>query len=84
MLQEDRSRTHIDADPARIAAIYESTNQPLVQPTGRSAQSAQAAVVALQDGPLYDVVVALTLNDTGENVVYAAPPFAGLEPPVRQ
>lgn len=74
MLQEDPRRTHLDADPSRIAAIYESTNQPLVQPVGRSAQSAQAAVVAMQDGPLYDVVVALTLGETGENVVYASPP----------
>lgn len=74
MLEEDPLRTHVAAEPSRIAAIYESTNQPLVQPTGRAAQSAQAAVVALQDGPLYDVVVALTLSGSGENIVYAAPP----------
>ena len=74
MLEEDPLRTHLPAEPSRIAAIYESTNQPLVQPVGRAAQSAQAAVVALQDGPLYDVVVALTLSSTGENLVYAAPP----------
>ncbi len=74
MLEEDPLRTHVPAEPSRIAAIYESTNQPLVQPTGRAAQSAQAAVVALQDGPLYDVVVALTLSGSGENIVYAAPP----------
>ena len=74
MLEEDPQRTYVPAQPARIAAIYESTNQPMVQPTGRVAQPAQAAVVALQDGPLYDVVVALTLSGTGENVVYAAPP----------
>ena len=74
MLEEDPLRTHVPAEPSRIAAIYESTNQPLVQPTGRAAQSAQAAVVALQDGPLYDVVVALTLGGSGENIIYAAPP----------
>ena len=74
MLEEDPLRTHVPAEPSRIAALYESTNQPLVQPTGRAAQSAQAAVVALQDGPLYDVVVALTLSGTGENIVYGAPP----------
>ena len=74
MLEEDPRRTHVPAEPSRIAAIYESTNQPMVQPSGRAAQSALAAVVALQDGPLYDVVVALTLSGTGENVVYAAPP----------
>jgi type IV pilus assembly protein PilF len=74
MLQEDPMRTHVPAEPGRIAALYESTNQPLVQPTGRSAQSAQVAVVALQDGALYDVVVALTLGESGENVIYAAPP----------
>jgi Tfp pilus assembly protein PilF len=74
MLQEDPLRTHVPADPDRIAALYESTNQPLVQPTGRTAQSAQAAVVAIQDGALFDVCVALTLGDSGENVIYAAPP----------
>jgi Tfp pilus assembly protein PilF len=74
MLQEDKSRTHVPAEPERIAALYESTNQPLVQPVGRSAQSASAAVVALQDGALYDVVVALTLLESGENVIYGALP----------
>ena len=74
MLEEDPLRTHLPADPSRIAAIYDSTNQPLVQPAGRAAQSAQAAVVALQDGPLYDVVVALTLSGSGENIIYGAPP----------
>ena len=74
MLQEDPLRTHVPADPDRIAALYESTNQPLVQPTGRAAQSAQAALVAIQDGALYDVVIALTLSETGENIVYAGVP----------
>jgi tetratricopeptide (TPR) repeat protein len=74
MLQEDPLRTHVPADPARIAALYESANQPLVQPAGRAAQSAQAAVVALQQGALYDVLVALTLSESNENIIYAAPP----------
>jgi type IV pilus assembly protein PilF len=74
MLQEDPLRTHVPAEPARIAALYASTNQPLVQPAGRAAQAASAAVVALQDGALYDVLVALTLSESGENVVYRAPP----------
>ncbi len=74
MLQEDPLRTHVPADPERIAALYESTNQPAVQPVGRTSQSAQAAVVALQTGALYDVLVALTLMESGENIIYAAPP----------
>jgi Tfp pilus assembly protein PilF len=74
MLQEDPLRSHVPADPSRIAALYESTNQPLVQPAGRTAQSAQAAVVALQDGALYDVLVALTLSESNENIIYASAP----------
>jgi len=46
MLEEDPKRTHLPADAARIAAIYVSTNQPVVQPIGRAAQTAQAAVNA--------------------------------------
>ena len=75
MLQEDPQRTHLSAELSRIAALYEGTNQPLVQPSGRAPQPAQAVVVAFQDGPLYDVVVALTLSESGENVIYAAPPL---------
>jgi Tfp pilus assembly protein PilF len=71
MLQEDAQRTHVPGDPARIAALYEATNQPLVQPAGRAAQAAQAAVVALSDRGGYDVVVALTMTESGENVIYA-------------
>ncbi len=74
MLEEDPKRTHLPADPERIVALYEGTNQPLVQPAGRAAQPAQAAVVALRTGALFDVVVALTLTGTGENVIYAGPP----------
>ncbi|HET9752112.1 MAG TPA: hypothetical protein VFP52_04100, partial [Myxococcales bacterium] len=74
MLEEDPRRTHLPADPERIVALYEGTNQPLVQTTGRAAQPAQAAVVALRTGSLFDVVVALTLTGTGENVIYAGPP----------
>lgn len=74
MLEEDPDRTHLPADPERIVALYEGTNQPLVQTAGRAAQPAQAAVVALRTGSLFDVVVALTLTGTGENVIYAGPP----------
>ena len=74
MLQEDPKRTHLAAEPEQVAALYEGTNQPLVQPSGRTAQSAQAAVVALQDGALFEVVVALTLIESGENIIYTGPP----------
>src|SRR3954465_14922179 len=74
MLQEDPNRTHLPADPERVVALYVSTNQPMVQPTGRSAQPAQAAVAALREGAIFDVVVGLTLTEGGENVVYAGPP----------
>lgn len=74
MLQEDPNRTHLVAEPEQIAALYEGTNQPLVQPTGRTAQPAQASVIALQDGALYEVLVALTLIESGENIIYAGPP----------
>jgi Tfp pilus assembly protein PilF len=74
MLHEDPLRTHVPADPDGIVALYEATNQPLVQATGRTAQAAQAAVVALnaEEGG-YDVMVVLTLTQTGENVIYAVP-----------
>jgi len=71
MLQEDPRRTHLPRDPARVAALYEATNQPLVQPSGRAAQSARGAVVALERGGLYEAVVAITLAESGENVIYA-------------
>jgi Tfp pilus assembly protein PilF len=73
MLQEDPRRKHLPDDPARIAALYEATNQPVVQPTGRSAQAARGAVVALAHDALYEAVVAITLTDTGENVIYTGP-----------
>src|SRR5467141_629764 len=75
MLQEDSNRTHLPPDPARIAALYVATNQPVVQPVGRTAQMAQAAVVALREGAVFRVVVALTLGESGENVIYAGPPL---------
>jgi len=74
MLQEDPERTHLPAEPQRIAALYLATNQPVVQPAGRTAQSAQAAVVALRDRGAFEVVVALTLSESGENVIYSGPP----------
>ena len=42
MLVGGPARTHLPAEPARIAALYVATNQSMVQPQGRSAQSAQA------------------------------------------
>jgi len=79
MLQEDPRRTHVTPDPERIAALYEATNQPLVQPAGRSAQAAQAMVVAVVARTGYEVMVALTLTETGENVIYAGKPVAASE-----
>ncbi len=70
MLQEDPRRTHVEAEPNRIIALYESVNQPSVQPAGRGAQAAQAVVVGLSGPAGYEVLVALTLTQTGENVVY--------------
>ena len=70
MLQEDPRRTHVAAGPDRIVALYESVNQPSVQPAGRGAQAAQAVVVGLSGPAGYEVLVALTLTQTGENVVY--------------
>ena len=74
MLQEDPKRTHLPADAARVAGLYLSTNHPVVQPIGRTAQTAQAAVVALREGAVYRVLVALTLGESGENVIYAGTP----------
>jgi len=74
MLLEDPEWTHLPAEPQRIAALYLATNQPVVQPAGRTAQSAQAAVVAIREGQVFYVVVALTLAESGENVIYAGPP----------
>lgn len=71
MLKEDPRRTHVPPEPDRIVALYESVNQPSVQPTGRVAQAAQAVVAGLTGVGGYDVLVALTLTQTGENVVYA-------------
>jgi type IV pilus assembly protein PilF len=79
MLQEDPKRTHVPAEPHRIAALYLATNQPLVQPTGRTAQAAQGAVVAVREGAVFHVMVALTLAESGENVIYTAPPVDQLE-----
>lgn len=78
-LLEDPEWTHLPADPQRIAALYLATNQPVVQPAGRTAQSAQAAVVAIREGPVFYVVVALTLAESGENVIYAGPPVGPKE-----
>jgi type IV pilus assembly protein PilF len=42
-----------------------------VQPAGRPSQAARGAVVALERNGLYEAVVAITLAETGENVIYA-------------
>jgi type IV pilus assembly protein PilF len=73
MIVEDRNRTYIDAQPSQVLDLFESTNQPLVQPAGRSAQAAQAVVVAVRTRAGVQVLVALTLTQTGENVIYASP-----------
>src|SRR5207253_8931801 len=41
---------------------------------GRTAQAAQGAVVAVREGASFHVMVALTLAESGENVIYSAPP----------
>ncbi len=74
LLLEDQARTHLD--PAWVAELYESTNQPLVQPSGRGAQPAQAAIAAVYEsqGPHQGelrVMVVLTLVQSQVNVVYA-------------
>jgi type IV pilus assembly protein PilF len=71
MIQEDPRRTHLPRETARIVALYEATNQPLVQPQGRAAQAARGVVAALERGGAYEAVVAVTLSDSGENVIYA-------------
>jgi Tfp pilus assembly protein PilF len=73
MIVEDRNRTYIDAQPSQVLDLFESTNQPLVQPAGRSAQAAQAVVVAVRTRAGVQVLVALTLTQTRENVIYASP-----------
>lgn len=76
MLQEDPRRTHLPAVLSRIAALYEGTNQPVVQPAGRTAQPAQAVVAALNAPRGFEVVVALTLVESGEHVIYTGPAVA--------
>jgi type IV pilus assembly protein PilF len=71
MLHEDPERTHLQARREEIVTIYESANQPLVQTPGRSAQAAQAAVIALRTGRAFEVLVVLTFAESRENVVYA-------------
>jgi len=53
-----------------IVALYESTNQPLVHVPGKSAQAAQAAIVASRLGRGFEIVIALTFLDSAENVLY--------------
>jgi type IV pilus assembly protein PilF len=75
-LREHPERTYVAADPARVVSLYLSSNQPHVQAGGRTAQSAQAAVVGLQlDDGRCEVAVGLHLFDAGENVVFVAGPM---------
>src|SRR2546421_8479766 len=76
MLQEDPQQTHVKPEPQLIAALCVATNQPVVQPIGRPAQAAQAAVVAGREGATCHVIVALTLAESGENVIYTGEPVA--------
>ena len=80
MLQEDPRRTHVSPAHAQLVALYESTNQPVVQPAGRDAQAAQAVVCGLRQRQGYEVLVALTLTQSRENVLYvgAVVPERGL------
>jgi len=55
-----------------IVALYESTNQPLVQVPGRSAQAAQAAIVASRlrtTNELYREAVAFGIEATGAHTL---------------
>ncbi|MFL5248686.1 MAG: social motility TPR repeat lipoprotein Tgl [Myxococcales bacterium] len=70
MFNEDPTRTHVSVARDSIVGLYESTNQPLVQVPGKSAQAAQAAVVASHVGHGYEVVIALTFLESGDNVLY--------------
>ncbi|GAC1348308.1 MAG: hypothetical protein NVSMB23_29140 [Myxococcales bacterium] len=70
MFAEDKGRTHVDAVPAQIVDLYEATNQPLVQPPGGAAQAAQAVVVGVRGRRGIEVLIALTLTQTGENLIY--------------
>ncbi|MFL5277159.1 MAG: hypothetical protein ACJ79T_11840, partial [Myxococcales bacterium] len=66
MFNEDPTRTHVSVARDSIVGLYESTNQPLVQVPGKSAQAAQAAVVASHVGHGYEVVIALTFLESGD------------------
>ena len=70
MFNEDPARTHVSAGRDMIVALYESTNQPLVQVPGKSAQAAHAAIVASRLGRGYEIVIALTFLESAENVLY--------------
>ena len=70
MFNEDPVRTHVSAGRDMIVALYESTNQPLVQVPGKSAQAAQAAIVASRVGRGYEIVIALTFLESTQNVLY--------------
>jgi type IV pilus biogenesis/stability protein PilW len=70
MFNEDPARTHVSVGRDMIVALYESTNQPLVQVPGKSAQAAQAAIVASRLGRGFEIVIALTFLESAENVLY--------------
>jgi type IV pilus assembly protein PilF len=70
MFAEDKSRSYVDAAPAQILDLFEATNQPLVQPPGGSAQAAQAVVVGVRGRRGIEVLIALTLTQSGQNLIY--------------
>ena len=70
MIVEDPSRTHLSL--ASVVELFESTNHPLVQPAGRTAQKGQSVVVAVDEGGALRVLVVLSLAETQENVLYSS------------
>src|SRR5205085_11760985 len=75
MFNEDPARTHVTAGRDMIVALYESTNQPLVQVPGKSAPAAQAAIVASRLGRGLELVIALPFLETAVHVLYTPDPL---------
>lgn len=72
MIAEAPNRSYVDAQPSQVLDLFESTNQPMVQLSGRAAQAAQAAVVVVRTRAGVESIVALTLTQSGETVIYAS------------
>ena len=76
-ISHDPERLFLDVDPSRIISIHESSNQPQVQAGGRTAQAAHGTVLAAQEPDGFcEVVIALHLVGSTENVIYAGPRLA--------